>query len=144
MQFREVSSRIQCYAAYYDADSKRTRQKLVWTMYKFGKIDTKPTIDELTPADFGSPEQRQRWAAEIGAYIDAHNAGDEKQRADALPRVLKNTVDSIYAELRKKPSHLNNPFHLARMRGEVERLGKKLGLVVTRQAKPKKETSNAK
>jgi len=144
MQFREVSSRIQCYAAYYDPASKRTRQKLVWTMYKFGKIDARPTIDELTPADFGSPEQRQHWATEIGAYIDEHNARDEKQRADALPRMLKSIVDSIYAELRKKPSNLDNPFHLARMRDEVQRLGQKLGLVVTRQAKPKKETSNAK
>ncbi|MBY2975519.1 hypothetical protein ELI24_39220 [Rhizobium ruizarguesonis] len=144
MQFREVSSRVQCYAAYYDPAAKRTRQKLVYVVDKFGKIETKPSPDELTPADFGTPEQRHKWAGEIAAYIDQHNAEDEKKRADVLPFMLKSAVDNIYAELRKKDSHLDNPFHLARMREQVKRLGKKLGLIVTTPERPKKEKSDAK
>lgn len=147
MQFREASSRVQCYAAFYDKDAKRTRQKLVWTTDRYGKIETKPTADELTPANFGSPEQRQKWATEIAKHIDEHNAAEDKRKAEVLPLMLKSTVDGILADLRSKTSHLDNSWHRARMREQAKRLANGLGLVATsKPVKPKKgkETPNAK
>jgi len=137
MQFREVMARVQCYAAYYDKETKRTRQKLVWSLDRYGKIGTKPSADELTPADFGSPEQRQKWANEIASYVDEHNAGEEKRRIEVLPLMLKSAVDGIVADVKNKEPILN-AWHRARIKSEVDRLAKVLGLIVKAKPKPEK------
>ena len=36
MQFREAGNKIQCLATYYDKEAKRGRQKLVYTLDKYG------------------------------------------------------------------------------------------------------------
>lgn len=136
MQFREASSRVQCYAAYYDPAAKRTRQKLVYIVDKYGKIETKPTPDDLTPADFGTMEQREKWAGEIAAYIDEHNSGEDKRRVEVLPLMLKSTTDGIVADVKSKTPILN-AWHRARIKTELDRLAKALGLIV--KAKPKPE-----
>jgi hypothetical protein len=139
MQFREVVMRVQCFASYYDKETKRTRQKQVWTLDRYGQNERKPTADALTPADFGTSEQRQGWADEIAKYIDERNAAETKKNIEVLPFLLKSSIDKITADLRSKTSHLDNPFIKARMRGEVKRLGKALGLIVTTPPKPTKK-----
>lgn len=134
MQFREVSSRVQCIAAYYDGETKRTRQKLVWTLDRFGKIEKAPAVEDLTPADFGTPQQRQRWADEIAAYIEEHNASEDKRRVEVLPLMLKSAVDGIVADAKGKAPILT-AWHRARIKTELDRLAKSLGLEV--KVKPK-------
>lgn len=142
MQFKPVKGRVQCYAAYYDGTTKRTRQKLVYTLGKYGQIGTKPTPDQLTPTDFGTTEQRVRWANEITAYIDEHNATEATERVELLPRILKNNVDAILADLRSKTPILN-VWHRARIKSEVERLARGVGLITKAKPKPAKKTKTA-
>jgi hypothetical protein len=137
MQFRDASSRVQCYAPFYDPTTKRTRQKLVYIVDKYGKIEVKPTPDDLTPADFGSPEQRQRWADEISTYIDEHNATHAKERVEVLPLMLRSATDGIVADVKSKAPILN-AWHRARIKTEIDRLAKALGLVVKAKPKPEK------
>ena len=138
MQFKPVKGRVQCYAAYYDGATKRTRQKLVYTLGKYGQISAKPTPDQLTPADFGTPEQRLRWTNEITAYIDEHNTTEATERVELLPRMLKNNVDAILADLRSKTPILN-VWHRARIKSEVERLARGVGLITRARPKPVKK-----
>lgn len=69
MQFRETGRKVQCHAAWYDKAAKRGRQKLVHSLNLYGQ-NSKPSADDLRPADFGTPEERQKWAQEISEYID--------------------------------------------------------------------------
>ncbi|MGO7360160.1 hypothetical protein [Rhizobium ruizarguesonis] len=141
MQFRTVKGRVQCYAAYYDSSAKRTRQKLVYILGKYGQINTKPTPDQLTP-DFGTTEQRLRWANEIAAYIDEHNATETTERVERLPLILRSNVDAILADLRSKTPILN-VWHRARIKSQVERLARGVGLITRAKPKPAKKTKAA-
>lgn len=85
MQFRTVKNRVQCHAAWYDPATKRGRQKLVYSLPTFGPINKKPTPADLTPADFGTAEQREKWTSEIAAEIDRINAEAEKHHRDLVP-----------------------------------------------------------
>ncbi|MEJ6850672.1 hypothetical protein V3589_31510 [Sinorhizobium fredii] len=75
----------------YDKETKRTRQKLVWTIDLYDPREPRPTPAELAA---GTPEQREGWAAEITKYLD-----DRKERA------RQNTVRSgiaVVAGIMKK------------------------------------------
>ncbi|MBB3397368.1 MULTISPECIES: hypothetical protein [unclassified Rhizobium] len=136
MQFRTDKGRIQCYASYYDSSAKRTRQKLVYILGKYG-INTRPTPDQLIP-DFGTPEQRQRWSDEIAAYIDEHNTVLTTERVERLPLALRSNVDAILADLRSKTPILN-VWHRARIKTEIERLARGVGLITRAKPKPAKK-----
>lgn len=137
MQFRTVKGRVQCYAAYYDSTSKRTRQKLVFILGKYGTIGAKPTPDELT-TDFGTAEQRLRWANEIATYIDERNTTETTERVERLPTILRSNVDAILIDLKSKTPILN-AWHRARIKTEVERLARGVGLMTRAKPKPVKK-----
>lgn len=141
MQFRTVKGRVQCYAPYYDSTTKRTRQKLVYILGKYGQINTKPTPAQLT-SDFGTTEQRLQWATEIAAYIDEHNTTETRERVERLPLTLKSNVDAIVADLKSKTPILN-AWHRARIKSEVERLARGVGLITRARPKPAKKTKAA-
>jgi len=141
MQFRTVKGRVQCYAAYYDSTAKRTRQKLVYIMGKYGTIDRKPTPEDLS-SDFGTAEQRNRWANEIATYIDERNTSETTERVERLPRILKSNVDAILTDLRSKTPILN-VWHRARIKSEVERLARGVGLITRAKPKPVKKIKTA-
>lgn len=93
MQYRVSANgrRVQCLAAMYDKEAKRTRQKLIWTVDLYDPREPRPTPDELAA---GTPEQRAAWSAEIAQYLD-----DRKEKA------RQNTVRSgiaVVAGIMKK------------------------------------------
>lgn len=147
MQFRPVSGKVQCYAAWYDKETKRGRQKLVYSLERYGRIFQKPSADDLTPADFGTPEQRQGWAAEIATYIDQRNEEHERARIESISVMLRGAVDRIVAD-RDSPSPVLSAEQLEEIKNEVRRLGPALGLMVAdmssvmgkSRAKRKKQT----
>lgn len=98
MQFRPVGSRVQCHAAWYDSATKRGRQKLVYSIIVFGVITKKPTADNLKPG-FGTREQREKWAAEIGDEIDRLNAVRRQGAIERLPGNLADAAKRLAAEI---------------------------------------------
>lgn len=103
MQFRESSDhrRTQCLAAEYDRTRKRTRQKLVFTLdfHELAVTGKRPQPSDLR---IGSPEQRQKWAQEISAYIDKRaEAGRQNSIRNGLA-VVDNIMRKIIDDLKSK------------------------------------------
>lgn len=100
MQYRVSANgrRVQCLAAMYDKEAKRTRQKLVWTIDLYDSIEPQPAPEELAA---GTQEQREAWSAEIAQYLD-----------DRAEKARQNTVRSgiavVAGIMRKITEDLNS------------------------------------
>lgn len=134
MQFREAGNKIQCLATYYDKEAKRGRQKLVYTLDKYGTPKL-PAAADL--ADFGSPEDREKWAKEIVEYASAAKAEADKNSVIFKVTSLRNTVDVIVADHNSQTRILTDE-HMSQVKEAVLRLLPVLGLSgasgVTRKA----------
>lgn len=103
MQFRESNDRrrTQCLAPEYDRESKRTRQKLVFTLdfHELAVSGKRPQPNDLR---MGSPEQRQKWAKEISAYIDKRTEAGRQNAVRSGLLVIESLMGKILADLKSK------------------------------------------
>ncbi|RWX18298.1 hypothetical protein EHI42_08785 [Rhizobium hidalgonense] len=90
MQFRETGNRVQCYAPWYDATSRRTRQKLVYAFTAGGHFQQPPQPDQLREG-VGTADQRREWAADIRAEILERN----KAFGAAAPGTLAMMLNTV-------------------------------------------------
>lgn len=100
MQFRESSDRrrVQCLAPEYDRDSKRTRQKLVFTI-DFHSSKVAPGPGDLRS---GSPEQREQWSKEIAAYLADRADVERKDRIKGSIIVAERAMSRVVEDLKSK------------------------------------------
>jgi hypothetical protein len=91
MQFRDMGGRTQCLVAIYDPESKRTRQKLVFSMDK-DEVEQVPAPADLS---FGSPDQREAWSQEIADFVADRRDRLEKNAIKNAPNDLEMIVDKI-------------------------------------------------
>jgi hypothetical protein len=91
MQFRDMGGRTQCLVAIYDPESKRTRQKLVFSMDK-DEVEQVPAPADLS---FGSPDQREAWSQEIADFVADRRDRLEKDAIKNAPNDLEMIVDKI-------------------------------------------------
>lgn len=133
MQFREAGHKIQCLVTYYDKDAKRGRQKLVYTLTKYS-VSNLPTAADLV--DFGTPEEREKWAAEIADYAVTSKADAEKNsviyRVTMLESAIKVIVDDHDSQTR-----ILTDEHMERVKAAVLRLLPVLDLVGDAEKAPK-------
>lgn len=125
MQFREAGNKIQCLATYYDKEAKRGRQKLVYTLDKYG-VAKLPAAADL--ADFGTVEEREKWAKEIVEYSTASRAEADKNSVIFKVTSLRSSVDVIVADRNSQTGVLTDD-HMEQVKAAVLRLLPVLGLV---------------
>lgn len=125
MQFREAGNKIQCLATYYDKEAKRGRQKLVYTLDKYGAAKP-PVAADL--ADFGTPEDREKWAKEIVEYATASKAEADKNSVIFKVTALRSAVDVIVSDYNSQTRILTDE-HMEQVKAAVLRLLPVLGLV---------------
>jgi len=95
MQFRPVGKKIQCLVAVYDPETKRTRQRMVCSIERYGTFTkSAPSPDRLA---FGSKEERAVWVQEIQEFIDAEKRKDEEDRSSLLPGIIKSNISDLIA-----------------------------------------------
>ena len=133
MQFREAGNKIQCLATYYDKEAKRGRQKLVYTLDKYG-VAKLPTASDL--ADFGTPEDREKWAKEIVEYSTASRAEADKNSVIFKVTSLRSAVDVIVNDHNSQTRILTDE-HMEQVKAAVLRLLPVLGLIGDAQKAPK-------
>lgn len=124
MQFREAGNKIQCLATYYDKEAKRGRQKLVYTLDKYGAPKL-PVAADL--ADFGTPEDREKWAKEIADYATTAKAEADKNSVIFKVTSLRTAVDVIVADRNSQTGVLTDQ-HMDQVKEAVLRLLPILGL----------------
>jgi hypothetical protein len=95
MQFRGVGGKIQCLVAIYDPESKRTRQRMVYSYDRYLPVPA-PIPGDMS---FGDDDQRAAWAQEIGDHISAERARAEAERLGALPRRFGRAVNDVLAAM---------------------------------------------
>jgi len=125
MQFREAGNKIQCLATYYDKEAKRGRQKLVYTLDKYGAAKL-PVAADL--ADFGTAEEREKWAKEIVDFAATAKAEADKNSVIYKVTSLRTAVDVIVADRNSQTSVLTD-VHMDQVKEAVLRLLPILGLV---------------
>lgn len=125
MQFREAGNKIQCLATYYDKEAKRGRQKLVYTLDKYGAAKL-PVAADL--ADFGTAEEREKWAKEIVEYSTASRAEADKNSVIFKVTSLRSAVDVIVHDHNSQTRILTDE-HMEQVKAAVLRLLPVLGLV---------------
>lgn len=125
MQFREAGNKIQCLATYYDKEAKRGRQKLVYTLDKYG-TQKLPTAADL--ADFGSAEDREKWAKEIVDYATTAKAEADKNSVIFKVTSLRSAIDVIVDDQNSQTRILTDE-HMEQVKAAVLRLLPVLGLV---------------
>lgn len=124
MQFREAGNKIQCLATYYDKEAKRGRQKLVYTLDKYGAAKL-PVAADL--ADFGTAEEREKWAKEIVDFAATAKAEADKNSVIYKVTSLRTAVDVIVADRNSQTSVLTD-VHMDQVKEAVLRLLPILGL----------------
>jgi hypothetical protein len=124
MQFREAGNKIQCLATYYDKEAKRGRQKLVYTLDKYGAAKL-PVAADL--ADFGTAEEREKWAKEIVEYSTASRAEADKNSVIFKVTSLRTAVDVIVADRNSQTGVLTDQ-HMDQVKEAMLRLLPILGL----------------
>lgn len=128
MQFREIGNRVQCYAPWYDAASRRTRQKLVYAFAAGGHFQQPPRPEELRDG-IGTTEQRQRWAADIRAEILERN----KAFGATAPETLAMMLNTLSVAIMMQFEGLPVPFSardMQRMRVSIRPLARLLEIDV--------------
>lgn len=125
MQFREAGNKIQCLATYYDKEAKRGRQKLVYTLDKYGAAKL-PVAADL--ADFGTADEREKWAKEIVEFAATAKAEADKNSVIYKITSLRTAVDVIVADRNSQTSVLTD-VHMDQVKEAVLRLLPILGLV---------------
>lgn len=133
MQFREAGNKIQCLATYYDKEAKRGRQKLVYTLDKYAA--PKP-VAAADLADFGSPEDREKWAKEIVEYASAAKVEADKNNVIFKVTALRSAVDVIITDHNSQTRILTDE-HMEQVKAAVLRLLPVLGLVGEAAKAPK-------
>ena len=100
MQYRISANgrRVQCLAAMYDKEAKRTRQKLIWTIDLYDPREPRPAPEELAA---GTQEQREAWAAEIAQYLD-----DRKE--NARQNTVRSGIAVVSGIMKKITEDLNS------------------------------------
>jgi len=139
MQFREAGNKIQCLATYYDKEAKRGRQKLVYTLDKYGATKL-PVAADL--ADFGTAEEREKWAKEIVEFAATSKAEADKNSVIYKVTSLRSAVDVI-VEDRNSQTRILTDQHMDQVKEAVLRLLPILGLVGASRA-PRKATGGGK
>lgn len=123
MQFRETGAKIQCLAAQYDPESKRTRQIMVLSLDKYGS-NKRPAPEDLR---VGSYDERVKWAAEIVAYLGDKEKLSEIQAVENLPNRVRYIVDEIVL-VHDSQSYKLTDAALAAIRDQIGRLGPIIGV----------------
>jgi len=134
MQFRAVKSRIHCLAAWYDPETKRGRQKLVYKLDRKDLILYKPRPEDLSPTDFGTHQQRKRWADEIGYYINQHNGGLRGKTIAGVPIFIAGSCRHMLKWANSLSEEQRNICKV-----EITAAAEALGLTVTDNADAKKK-----
>lgn len=91
MQFRAVGRKVQCLASIYDPASKRTRQKMVYSLDLYGEN----AVPEAAALSTGSDEERASWVKEIADYIGSMKTKASDDRVRNAPVSLRYIVDRI-------------------------------------------------
>lgn len=107
MQFRTSQNgrRVQCLAAVYDKESKRTRQKLVWTIDHYAPHEQRPMPEALAA---GSPAQREVWAAEIVKHLDERDERGRQNKIRSGIHLVDNIMSAIVQDLDSKTPTLTD------------------------------------
>jgi predicted component of type VI protein secretion system len=100
MQFREIGGRIQCLSAYYDHDCKRTRQKLVISLPRYGLTPRSVHVDQLK---IGTLEEREKWQEEINEFLAKQNKAQKAESDKRQARHLVRTADQLVQVLTEMP-----------------------------------------
>lgn len=117
MQFRKVGNKVQCLVSVYDPASKRTRQKMVYSLDTWRK-NVAPEPDALSA---GTAEQRAVWAQEIAAHMAEGAREEGEARVRGLPLTLRNLVNQVVHDLNSQSSLLTDDARSA-MKAEASRL----------------------
>lgn len=127
MQFREVGRRVQCLASQYDPQAKRTRQRMVFSLRRFGPV-SRPT-----PADLriGDEAQRRRWADEIARFLELKAEKEAAEDAAMLPVRLRLLVDRVVHCHKNQPAKMTDDIR-KRLAAELRRLGPVVGIKMTK------------
>lgn len=95
MQFRGVGGKIQCLVAIYDPESKRTRQRMVYSYDRYLPVPA-PLPGDMS---FGDDDQRAAWAQEIGDHIFRERTRVEAERLGGLSRRFGRTVNDVLSAM---------------------------------------------
>ena len=126
MQFREVGHRVQCYVAWYDSASRRTRQRMI---YSFSKAaPKKPSSGDLRP-DFGTLEQRRKWAGTICMEIFTRAVRQGAADPASLPSKLNDIAMTVVMQFQTAPPPFT-PQQVEHMRTSIRPLAQLLGIRV--------------
>lgn len=142
MQFRETGGKVQCHAAWYDKAAKRGRQKLIYSLNRYS-VNSKPSADDLRPADFGTQEERQKWAQEISDYIEKQAEITKKSRVISTVGMFHGAVKMILQD-RDRTEPLLSEDQMGEIKTDFRRLAPALGLLVVEASnviRPKPKTS---
>lgn len=123
MQFRETGTKVQCLAAQYDPESKRTRQIMVLSLEQY-RSNKHPAPEDLR---VGSYDERVKWAAEIVAYLTEKEKSSELQAVENLPNRVRYIVDEI-VRVHGSQSLKMTDSALAAIRDQIGRLGPIIGV----------------
>lgn len=124
MQFREAGNKIQCLATYYDKEAKRGRQKLVYTLDKYGAAKL-PVAADL--ADFGTAEERENGQRKSWTSRPRRRLRQTKNSVIYKVTSLRTAVDVIVADRNSQTSVLTD-VHMDQVKEAVLRLLPILGL----------------
>lgn len=117
MQFREVGRKVQCLASVYDPASKRTRQKMVYSLNSYGEN----AVPKAAALSTGSDEERAVWVGEIADYISNMKAKASEDSMKIAPLSLRYLVDKIINDHNSQSSLLTDE-DLKAVRADVTRL----------------------
>lgn len=95
VQFREVGRKVQCLASVYDPESKRTRQKMVFSLNLYGDN----AVPDVAALATGTDAERAVWVGEIADYIGSRATKASEERVRSAPLSLKFVVDRIVHDL---------------------------------------------
>jgi hypothetical protein len=148
MQFRPVAKKVQCLVSVYDAETKRTRQKMVYSFDQTvqdpsnEKRQVTPDLSGLKPEHLstGTNEQRAVWVAEIRAHAEAMEAERQAEEDADLCSGLVERLDRASHLITAKPEMFSGG-DLKSLRAALARLSKAMD---TRSGKTVNKTSKRK